>query len=99
MKFLSGSHKDGFFEGVRSSREGNVLSNNHDVIIPEKWEKDIYQSTLSPGECTFHDGKNNLFLPPLNELNHDITESESIYTKGSSNYYGPIIFIKFSQLK
>ena len=56
MKFISGSHNNGFFERVISSEEGNVLNDNRSMIVPENWRKKTYQSTLSPGECTFHDG-------------------------------------------
>ena len=56
MKFIPGSHKKGFFERVISSEEGNVLSDNRSMIIPENWREKTYQSSLSPGQCTFHDG-------------------------------------------
>ena len=56
MKFIPGSHKNGFFERVISSEEGNVLNDNRSMIIPENWREKTYQSTLSPGQCTFHDG-------------------------------------------
>ena len=56
MKFISGSHNNGFFERVISSEEGNVLNDNRSMIIPENWREKTYQSTLSPGQCTFHDG-------------------------------------------
>ena len=62
MKFISGSHKSGFFESVLSPVEGNVLNDNRDMIIPEKWHDKIVQTVLSPGECSFHDGKCNLEL-------------------------------------
>jgi len=56
MQFISESHKIGFFEHVQSSTEGNVLNENQDMIIPEKWQEKIIQTELLPGECTFHDG-------------------------------------------
>ena len=56
MKFISGSHNNGFFERVVSSEEGNVLNDNRSMIIPENWREKTYQSTLNPGQCTFHDG-------------------------------------------
>ena len=58
MQFISESHKMGFFEHVQSSTEGNVLNENQDMIIPEKWQEKIIQTELLPGECTFHDGSN-----------------------------------------
>ena len=56
MKFISGSHKDGFYERIVSTKEGNVLNDNGDMIIPENWRDKTYQSILRPGQCTFHDG-------------------------------------------
>ena len=39
---------------------GNGDIDNRDMIIPEKWHDKIVQTVLSPGECSFHDGKCNL---------------------------------------
>jgi len=56
MKFISGSHKSGFFDRVLSHVKGNVLNDNRDMIIPETWHERAFQTVLSPGECSFHDG-------------------------------------------
>ena len=57
MQFIDGSHKEGFFEHVQSVKEGNVLNENQDMIVSEKWQKKIFQTQLLPGQCTFHDGE------------------------------------------
>ena len=57
MQFISESHKEGFFDHVQSTTEGNVLNENQDMIISDKWQKKIVQTKLLPGQCTFHDGK------------------------------------------
>ena len=41
---------------VQSKMEGNILNENQDMIIPEKWQNKIIQTKLSPGQCTIHDG-------------------------------------------
>ena len=57
MQFIDGSHKEGFYEHVQSVKEGNVLNENQDMIVSEKWQKKIFQTQLLPGQCTFHDGE------------------------------------------
>ena len=57
MQFISESHKEGFFDHVQSTTEGNVLNENQDMIISDKWQKKIVQTKLLPGQCSFHDGK------------------------------------------
>ena len=65
MQFIDGSHKEGFFDHVQSTKEGNVLNENQDMIIPEKWNDKIVQTKLLPGQCTFHDGKFRNYLSIL----------------------------------
>ena len=57
MQFLRGSHSRGYFDHVQSSREGNVLNENQDLLIPSELTDQIVQSTLLPGQASFHDGK------------------------------------------
>ena len=57
MQFLRGSHSRGYFQHVQSSREGNVLNENQDMIIPTELQDQVVQSTLLPGQASFHDGK------------------------------------------
>ena len=57
MQFLRGSHSRGYFDHVQSSREGNVLNENQDLVLPTDWTEQIVQSTLLPGQASFHDGK------------------------------------------
>ena len=56
MQFITGSHTEGYFDHVQSKMEGNILNENQDMIIPEKWQNKIIQTKLSPGQCTIHDG-------------------------------------------
>ena len=57
MQFLRGSHSRGYFDHVQSSREGNVLNENQDLLITSELTDQIVQSTLLPGQASFHDGK------------------------------------------
>ena len=57
MMFIKGSHQEGFFDHVQSTKKGNVLNENQDMIIPERFRDKIVQSELEPGEASFHDGK------------------------------------------
>ena len=57
MQFLRGSHNRGYFEHVQSSREGNLLNENQDIVIPSELADQVVQSTLLPGQASFHDGK------------------------------------------
>ena len=57
MQFLRGSHNSGYFEHVQSSREGNQLNENQDMVIPTEMADQVVQSTLLPGQASFHDGK------------------------------------------
>ena len=65
MQFIDGSHKEGFFDHVQSTKKGNVLNENQDMVIPEKWNDKIVQTKLLPGQCTFHDGKFKNYLSIL----------------------------------
>jgi len=56
MMFIKGSHQEGFFDHVQSTKKGNVLNENQDMIIPERFRDKIVQSELEPGEASFHDG-------------------------------------------
>ena len=56
MQFITGSHTEGYFDHVQSKMEGNILNENQDMIILEKWLNKIIQTKLSPGQCTIHDG-------------------------------------------
>ena len=56
MQFLDGSHMEGFFEHVQSKREGNILNENQDIVIPDRYQDKIIQTELQPGECSIHDG-------------------------------------------
>ena len=56
MKFIKGSHKQGFIDHVDTLEEGNVLNENQDIILKPEWRENIVQTELLPGECTFHDG-------------------------------------------
>ena len=62
MQFLQGSHTQGYFEHVQSDKEGNVLNENQDMIIPDEYRGKIIQSKLRPGEASFHDGNFQSFL-------------------------------------
>lgn len=57
MQFLRGSHTCGYFDHVQSSREGNVLNENQDMVIPDSFKDKIVQSRLLPGQASFHDGE------------------------------------------
>ena len=57
MQFLRGSHGRGYFDHIQSSREGNQLNENQDMIIPTELQDQVVQSTLLPGQASFHDGK------------------------------------------
>ena len=57
MQFLRGSHGRGYFDHIQSSREGNQLNENQDMIIPPELKDQVVQSTLLPGQASFHDGK------------------------------------------
>ena len=57
MQFVDGSHKSGFFEQIQyNTNDGNVLSDHSDLLIPHEMNKKIVQTTLLPGQCSFHDG-------------------------------------------
>ena len=64
MQFLQGSHTEGYFDHVQSDKEGNVLNENQDMIIPEKYQGKIIQTKLRPGEASFHDGNDTILLVP-----------------------------------
>ena len=57
MQFLRGSHSRGYFDHVQSSREGNQLNENQDLVLTPDWAERIVQSTLMPGQASFHHGK------------------------------------------
>ena len=57
MQFIRGSHNRGYFEHVQSRREGNLLNENQDMVIPSELADQVVQSTLLPGQASFHDGK------------------------------------------
>ena len=57
MQFLRGSHTCGYFDHVQYSREGNVLNENQDMVIPDSFKDKIVQSRLLPGQASFHDGE------------------------------------------
>ena len=57
MQFLRGSHGRGYFDHIQSSREGNQLNENQDMIIPHELKDQVVQSSLLPGQASFHDGK------------------------------------------
>ena len=57
MQFLRGSHTSGYFEHVQSSQEGNVLNENQDMIIPDQFKDKVVQTSLLPGQASFHDGE------------------------------------------
>ena len=57
MQCLQGSHTEGYFEHVQSLREGNVLNENQDILIPERYKGRVIQTQLRPGEASFHDGR------------------------------------------
>ena len=56
MQFIDKSHQQGYFDSVQSSRQGNILSDSGDMILTENDRKNIVQTKLDPGQCTFHDG-------------------------------------------
>ena len=62
MQFLQGSHTEGYFDHVQSDKEGNVLNENQDMIIPEKYRGKIIQTQLRPGEASFHDGNDTIMF-------------------------------------
>ena len=61
VQFIDESHKHGFFDYAQSTKKGNVLSDERDMLISKDWQKKIFQSELMPGQCTFHDGKISYF--------------------------------------
>ena len=57
MQFVDGSHRSGFFEQIQyNTNDGNVLSDHSDLVIPHELKKNIVQTQLLPGQCSFHDG-------------------------------------------
>ena len=56
MQFVKGTHKNGFYDQVRSQKSGNVLSDNLEIDIKPEWKDKIIQTQLVSGQCSFHDG-------------------------------------------
>ena len=56
MQFVKGTHKNGFYDQVRSQKSGNVLSDNLEIDIKPEWKDKIIQTQLASGQCSFHDG-------------------------------------------
>ena len=57
MQFVKGTHKNGFYDQVRSQKPGNVLSDDLEIVIKPEWNDKIIQTQLMPGQCSFHDGR------------------------------------------
>ena len=65
MQFVDGSHRSGFFEQIQyNTNDGNVLSDHSDLVIPHELKKNIVQTELLPGQCSFHDGMYLIYMPP-----------------------------------